>query len=141
MAAMPCTLHTSQTLAKVQPCVPSQPGCTPSRRRMQFRTPGKQQQPTGSPPPCRQRLRAAAARAATDSQPEPARLQDAQQQQQLEPPAELPLLLDRVRIVLVAPKTPANIGSSLRLAENFEVGGSCWAGVAGWRYEEGGWDC
>jgi hypothetical protein len=35
---------------------------------------------------------------------------------------ELPLLLTGVRIVLVSPKTPGNIGSVLRVAENFEVG-------------------
>jgi tRNA G18 (ribose-2'-O)-methylase SpoU len=34
---------------------------------------------------------------------------------------ELPLLLDGVRVVLVSPKTPANIGSVLRVAENFEA--------------------
>lgn len=34
---------------------------------------------------------------------------------------DLPLLLDGVRIVLVSPKTPANIGAVLRVAENFEV--------------------
>lgn len=45
-----------------------------------------------------------------------------QQQQLLGTPGDLPLLLDGVRIVLVSPKTPANIGSVLRVAENFEVG-------------------
>jgi len=34
---------------------------------------------------------------------------------------ELPLLLNGVRVVLVSPKTPANIGAVLRVAENFEV--------------------
>jgi hypothetical protein len=41
------------------------------------------------------------------------------------PPAtadELPLLLTGVRVVLVSPKTPGNIGAVLRVAENFEVG-------------------
>ena len=43
-------------------------------------------------------------------------------QQQLADPGELPPLLTGVRIVLVSPKTPANIGAVLRVAENFEVG-------------------
>ncbi|KAL4441497.1 hypothetical protein ABPG77_002001 [Micractinium sp. CCAP 211/92] len=34
---------------------------------------------------------------------------------------DLPLLLDGVRVVLVSPKTPANIGAVLRVAENFEA--------------------
>lgn len=34
---------------------------------------------------------------------------------------DLPLLLDSVRVVLVSPKTPANIGAVLRVAENFEA--------------------
>lgn len=37
------------------------------------------------------------------------------------PAQDLPLLLDGVRVVLVSPKTPANIGAVLRVAENFEV--------------------
>ncbi len=43
------------------------------------------------------------------------------QQQPADPAAELPPLLSGVRIVLVSPKTPANIGAVLRVAENFEV--------------------
>lgn len=43
------------------------------------------------------------------------------QAQQLASEDELPLLLSGVRIVLVAPKTPANIGAVLRVAANFEV--------------------
>lgn len=43
------------------------------------------------------------------------------QQQQRADPAELPPLLSGVRIVLVSPKTPVNIGAVLRVAENFEV--------------------
>lgn len=35
------------------------------------------------------------------------------------------LLLEGVRVVLVSPKTPANIGAVLRVAENFEVSCSC----------------
>ncbi|EFN56840.1 hypothetical protein CHLNCDRAFT_144422 [Chlorella variabilis] len=35
--------------------------------------------------------------------------------------SELPLLLTGVRVVLVSPKTPANIGAVLRAAENFEA--------------------
>ncbi|KAL4444260.1 hypothetical protein ABPG75_011997 [Micractinium tetrahymenae] len=40
-----------------------------------------------------------------------------------QPPAaqDLPLLLDGVQVVLVSPKTPANIGAVLRVAENFEA--------------------
>lgn len=46
----------------------------------------------------------------------------AAEEQALTAAADLPLLLGGVRVVLVAPKTPANIGAVLRLAENFEVG-------------------
>lgn len=46
------------------------------------------------------------------------------QGQQQADPAELPPLLSGVRLILVSPKTPANIGAVLRVAENFEVRGA-----------------
>ena len=54
-----------------------------------------------------------------EPEPEPER-----QQQAPASAEELPLLLAGVRVVLVSPKTPGNIGAVLRVAENFEVG--CW---------------
>lgn len=59
--------------------------------------------------------RAAAAASSSSSAAEP------QAEQQGWAAADLPLLLTGVRIVLVAPKTPANIGAVLRVAENFET--------------------
>lgn len=69
-------------------------------------------------------LAAVAAAPAADQPLQPA--SDGVQQHCPTDPSQLPLLLGGVRVVLVSPKTPANIGAVLRVAENFEV--SVWEG-------------
>jgi hypothetical protein len=54
-------------------------------------------------------------------QSEPATAQQQQQQQQPGGTPALPPLLGDVRVVLVAPKTPANVGAAARACANFEA--------------------